>query len=345
MQPFQEPSVTVHQNEALLQAQVLQRPSLLPTQPNLAMVAEVTLHSGARVDLIGVSAEGRVWIVECKLAANPQIKREIVGQVLAYAGELWKLSVAEFERRFESRNDGESLHAGVESAVGHDVDADELRQGLSDSLANGEFTLVLAVDKITDELKTIVEFLDQQTVPAVRVMALELAYYKEGNVEILSPVTYGDQLSKPVSPGTSQHWNRDGFVDALNAVPNIGARNALEGLLAHGDDKGRRPFWGSGGVPGMSYYYSVGAQEAPVWAMYLKPNGAVVAVSFGSIAHVWTDAALKVLAALKSNPGFAPYVAAVDTDKLNKYPNIPAHELAKPGQLQAFLDALTLAIA
>jgi hypothetical protein len=224
------------------------------------------------------------------------------------------------------------------------VDAAEFGSSVEDSLLNGRFTLVLAVDRITDELKTIVEFLDLQTIPEVRAMALELAYYREGDVEILSPVTYGDQFSKaPARSGAVTRWTREGFVEALASSPNEPVRKALEVLLAHGDANGTHPFWGSGGVPGMSYYYDLGGQDAPVWAIYLKPKGPVVAVSFGSIAHVSVDRARVLLTALLANPGFAPFVAHVDPAVLNKYPNVPAEELAKPGQLEAFLAAVELA--
>jgi hypothetical protein len=340
---FAEPTVTTHPNEALLQSQVLKRPALLPTQPVLAMCTEFPIPTVGRVDLVGVAEDGRIWVVECKLAANPEIRREIVGQVLAYAGGLWRMSYQDFTQWFALRA-GQGLHSALQAAVGHEVDPDEWAALVEDSLHNGRFTLVLAVDKITDELKTIVEFLDLQTIPEVRVMALELAYYREGEVEILSPVTYGDQLSKPPDRnGAVNRWSRDGFVEALQAIPNEPVRVALTGLLAHGDANGAHPFWGSGGVPGMSYYYDVGGQEAPVWAMYLKPKGAVASVSFGSIAHVSPDRARAVLTALASNSGFAPYIKHVDPEALNKYPNIPAEELAKPGQLQAFLLAIELA--
>lgn len=49
-----------------------------------------------RADLVGVDGGGRITIVECKLRANPQIRREIVGQVPAYAGAIWQMGTDDF---------------------------------------------------------------------------------------------------------------------------------------------------------------------------------------------------------------------------------------------------------
>jgi hypothetical protein len=40
-------------------------------------------------DVVAVSADARIWIVECKLHSNPEIRRHVVGQILAYAAGLW----------------------------------------------------------------------------------------------------------------------------------------------------------------------------------------------------------------------------------------------------------------
>lgn len=46
------------------------------------------------------SASGQMTLVECKLAANPEICRNVIGPVFAYAAGLWRLSCDAFNRRF-----------------------------------------------------------------------------------------------------------------------------------------------------------------------------------------------------------------------------------------------------
>ncbi len=90
----------------------------------------------------------------------------------------------------------------------------------------------------------------------------------------------------------------------------------------------------------MSYYFKVAGKEAPVWAMYLKPAGAVLAISFGSIAHVSHAKAATLLATLLGHPAFGPYLNHVDPVALNKYPNIPASVLSDSGNASFLLGAI-----
>ena len=55
------------------------------------------------VDLVAVGAAGQITVVECKLAANPEIRSSVIGQVFAYAAGLWSLSYDEFDRLFTDR--------------------------------------------------------------------------------------------------------------------------------------------------------------------------------------------------------------------------------------------------
>lgn len=62
---------------------------------------------------------------------------------------------------------------------------------VTDNLEDGRFTLLVAVDEITDELQRIVEYLSAHTVADMRVAALELGYVAEGDLEVLVPQVFG----------------------------------------------------------------------------------------------------------------------------------------------------------
>ena len=42
-----------------------------------------------KADVVIVDASGDITVVECKLAANPEIRRRVVGQLLAYSSAIW----------------------------------------------------------------------------------------------------------------------------------------------------------------------------------------------------------------------------------------------------------------
>jgi hypothetical protein len=87
------------QGEKTLEKLLEESPDLLPTEedkPVLFFRSQVSLGSNA-VDLLGVDADGAIVIVECKLEANREVRRGVVGQILEYAGQLHGMSYEEFE--------------------------------------------------------------------------------------------------------------------------------------------------------------------------------------------------------------------------------------------------------
>ena len=149
---WQEPAVQVYGNEKELQHLLQTAPSLLPSSAPLAVVNEFWIPDVGSVDLVGVDTAGVITVVECKLRANPQIRREVVGQALAYAGGLWEMTFEAFADTFAKRA-GKSLFAAVHEASGVEITDEELRQGVAGCLATGAFRIVIAVDAITEELK------------------------------------------------------------------------------------------------------------------------------------------------------------------------------------------------
>ena len=73
-----------------------------------ALVArEVVMPDQGRLDLLGLGTDGSVAICECKLAANAGARREVLGQVLEYAGQLNGMSLREVRARVEPRIGGD----------------------------------------------------------------------------------------------------------------------------------------------------------------------------------------------------------------------------------------------
>lgn len=89
------PTITAYTDEAALQMMLRDAPELLPGGDDrrpVVVVAEFGVSVGA-VDLVGVAPTGAITVVECKLRANPEIRRSIVGQLFAYASALWGMRI------------------------------------------------------------------------------------------------------------------------------------------------------------------------------------------------------------------------------------------------------------
>jgi len=100
---WRSPKVTAYSNEDALQSLVATSPQLLPGgAAALAVAREFPVAAGS-IDLVGVDPDGEVVVCECKLEANREARRMVVGQLFAYAGALWELSFDDFSERFASQ--------------------------------------------------------------------------------------------------------------------------------------------------------------------------------------------------------------------------------------------------
>jgi hypothetical protein len=278
-------SLTSFDSESTLQELLRSDPSLIPGRAGAAAARELWIPGVGAVDLICVDGEGTITVVECKLKANPQIRREIVGQIIAYASGLQGSSYEDFDVAFTARA-GTSLLDAVSAAAGSGVDAGVLRAAVEDRLAKGAFRLVVAVDQITPELRRSVEYLNEHLSDLVLFMALELGYLKSDGVEILIPQTYGAELEsvkrhRAASP--AHRWTADDVVAAVAAIPDEAERSFVEGLLRHADGRQAVVKGGVGASPSAGYYYLVAGKRRSVWSLYVKPEGPVIALNPGSV--------------------------------------------------------------
>jgi hypothetical protein len=108
---------TAYLNESELQALLAGSPDLIPgTNEGLAIVREFPVQTGS-IDLVGVSPSGDVVLCECKLERNEEARRKVVGQILSYAGSLWRMPLEEFFQRFESRSERPLIEAVSQPAL------------------------------------------------------------------------------------------------------------------------------------------------------------------------------------------------------------------------------------
>ncbi|NOJ59993.1 hypothetical protein [Arthrobacter sp. 260] len=175
--------------EAELQQILADHPQLIPGV-EAGAVACTEFQSGAGpADVVVVSPDGSLTLVECKLASNPQIRREIVGQLFDYASGFFNMPIDEFESRWKSRM-GTSLEASISPIW------TGLRDAVEKNLQSGRFSVVLAVDAINPGLKRMVEYLNAMSGPSTSVIAVEYVRHHGSGVEILIPRTYGLELAE-----------------------------------------------------------------------------------------------------------------------------------------------------
>lgn len=206
---WRAPSSSAYAAEDALQDLLSKYPQLIPgVQPGSMACREFQTDAG-RTDIVVVEPDGSIILVECKLDNNPQVRREIVGQLFDYASRLGEMGVDEFDAQW-ARRTGASLFAAQDFT---DVD---LREALAQNLAASRFRLIIAVDAINPQLRRIVEYLNRITRDDTTIVAVEYARYVDGDVEILTPQTYGEDLAEVKTARQSresQTWTQDDLLD------------------------------------------------------------------------------------------------------------------------------------
>ncbi len=227
-------------NEVMLQDLVRDNPEILPfddlgddTAPLLIVGRETALANGY-ADVIGVDENGLVTIIECKLDRNPEAKRKVIGQVLGYGAYVWGMTYEIFDSQvarayFESaecpRPDlrGLALDEAMErfrgeQALGGEWSRETFREQLQANLAAGRFRLVIVVDRVNDELRRTVEYLNQCTSPEFQILCAELRYFQAGAVNLLVPALVGATGSpkpKPAAAVSKRKWDEAQFFAEL----------------------------------------------------------------------------------------------------------------------------------
>jgi len=203
-----------YSGEAHLQEILFRDPDIVPVEdissdtelsPIKLMLKEVGLPGSGATDLVGIDKNGNIYIIETKLARNPEVRRQVIGQILEYAAFLhekgldWlddvvkkqkKVSISEY---FDKLNDP-------------DWDKESFEQNLRDNLNSGTFKLFIAVDEMNPDLQRIINYMEN--VLSMEIYALELRYFKDKDgMEILVPNVHGGK-KKPPKPLPTWDWDR-----------------------------------------------------------------------------------------------------------------------------------------
>ena len=117
-QAWRSPKSSTYPNEEALEVLLATSPELLPAVSASSLVVARQVQTGVGpVDLLGIGVDGSVVVVECKLHANPEIRRAVVGQLFAYASAIWQTPPASFEQAVSARL-GRPLLEAVQALAG-----------------------------------------------------------------------------------------------------------------------------------------------------------------------------------------------------------------------------------
>lgn len=254
--PWSDPETTAYNNEAHLQELLARDPDRLPGVSTGARAVRELPTSAGPIDICVIEPSGEITVVECKLSTNTERRRMVIGQVIDYAAAL--------------RVDGlAALRAGWMQKGGpglEDFLDPEALDDLEENVAHGRINLCLAVDLIDSDLRRLIEHLNLVSVDEVRVTALQLAYARHGDLEILIPSTFGAELAEQKNPRSNKAaWTWTEFIESLN---NESDREFAEQIRERAESAerlgGRDRLW-FGAKPGGGIFIHISGQRyAPI---------------------------------------------------------------------------------
>ena len=173
----------------------------------IPLVQEMELDTG-RLDIFATDGVGNIYIVECKLNSNKEMKT-IRSQITNYAaGISEKINNLEFddfwiwfwdEIKKNSKNQ-QTLEEIIEKNIGKD-DVESVLKSMKNNLKENRNILVFAVDKITSNLRVPIDWWNNSvdTSKNYPTFALEVRKYdadKSNNIVDVSAQTYPFNLEK-----------------------------------------------------------------------------------------------------------------------------------------------------
>jgi hypothetical protein len=177
-------------DESHLQQMLYESPELIRTpdekKPPLVFIKEAGLLGSGSTDLLGVDANGEIYIVECKRAVNPDIKRKVIGQVLEYGAKLWNEDYENFSDRFLKKEKKSLEELLRKKKLPDDWSFENFQSRAAQNLKSGSFHLIVVVDKMNEGLRRIIDYVRSRQAD-FNFEGLELSLFKQGEVEILVP--------------------------------------------------------------------------------------------------------------------------------------------------------------
>jgi len=224
--------------EGLLQKLIFNEPTLLPVgeidsdySHLIPLGQEVSVRAGS-IDVLFLTPEGRICIVETKLWRNPEAHRTVVAQIIDYAKALANMSFMDFCEAVTKTKGEESTNFLFKKIrkKHRDFDEIELQQNIQDSLSHGRFLLLIVGDRIYPEVALLAESIHSAPHLEFNLALAELSLYHLGKDSqlLVIPKVVGRTLEKTRAVVKIQYEEKKPEIEvtAFEIEPPKGKTNA-----------------------------------------------------------------------------------------------------------------------
>ncbi len=217
----------------------------------LILAREFSTDSGP-IDALGVDKDGEIYLVETKLYKNPD-KRLVVAQVLDYGAFLWH-SYNNFDElaRILDEKVNKKFGIGLNQKLKDffKIDDEEiliLIESFKKNLNEGNFKFVVLMDKLHNQLKDLIIFINENS--RFDIFAVEMEYYKYDDYEIMIPKLFGAEVKKDIGVSSSsarRKWEEKSFFEDVVANLSEEEIDAVKKLYEFSKNNAEHISWGTG---------------------------------------------------------------------------------------------------
>lgn len=294
------------------------------------------------LDHLFLDQDGIPTLVEVKRSSDTRARREVVAQMLDYAANAvvyWPIET--IRAKVEALYEGDELEQRLTALLGVDGGREEYWQKVKTNLQAGRIRLLFVADRISPELRRIVEFLNGQMDPA-EVLALEIHQYVGEGQPTLVPRLVGQtaeaQRKKGAGTQATRQWDEPSFFAELEAHSGAAEAKAAQRTLEWARARGLTIWWGKGGQQG-SFFPMVdhGGEQHLTFAVWTYGR---IEVQFRNIMRRTPAFASEAQReALRSRLNSVPGVE-IPHDRIAKRPAFPLAALTNKSALARFLEVM-----
>lgn len=297
------------------------------------------IHFGRwSLDHLFLDQEGIPTLVEVKRSTDSRIRREVVGQMLDYAANAvsyWRID--EIRARFEAELGDIDPNEILAERLGI-TSASVFWQMVETNLRAGKIRMIFVADEIPQELRRIVEFLNEQMFPA-EVLAIAIRQYMGQGLQTLVPTLYGQtaKAQGAKASGSGEKWSEETFFPELATRHSQQVADVAFKILNWAHSRGLRIWWGEGKRSG---------SFIPLLDVKGKNHFSIAVWTYGTIEvqfqHMQSRSPFdnqelrhEFLNKLNMIEG-----VSLPEDSLNRRPSFPIKALARDNRLERFFATL-----